>query len=63
MSQLWAMFAIQGPGSVELLEPLIDADLASMKYPAATGPNFAPGLPARGGIISRTGYTGRTGSS
>ena len=27
VSRLWAMFAIQGPRSVELLQPLVDVDL------------------------------------
>ena len=28
VTRLWAMFAVQGPGSVELLPPLVDVDLA-----------------------------------
>ena len=32
VSRLWAMFAIQGPRSVELLQPLVDVDLQSMRY-------------------------------
>src|SRR3972149_1928171 len=32
VTRLWAMFAIQGPRSVELLQPLVDVDMQSMKY-------------------------------
>ena len=32
VTRLWAMFAIQGPRSVELLQPLVDVDLHSMRY-------------------------------
>ena len=32
VSRLWAMFAVQGPRSVELLQPLVDVDLRSMRY-------------------------------
>ena len=31
VSRLWAMFAIQGPCSVELLQPLVDVDVQAMR--------------------------------
>jgi aminomethyltransferase len=62
ISRLWAMIAIQGPRSVELLQPIIDADLQAMKYyrgaPVAI---LHPAAKRQGGIISRTGYTGEDG--
>jgi len=57
-----AMFAIQGPKAVELLQPFVDVDLATIKYynglhvsfnhPKATGRKF---------LLTRTGYTGEDG--
>jgi len=32
LTHLWAMFAIQGPRSLELIQPFVDVDLESMKY-------------------------------
>ena len=52
-----ALIAIQGPKSVELLQPHVDVDLASMKYYFCTQGNVY-GRPA---IIARTGYTGEDG--
>ena len=62
VTRLWAMFAIQGPRSVELLQPLVDADLHSMRY--YNGAQVAilhPAARRQGGIITRTGYTGEDG--
>jgi aminomethyltransferase len=53
----WGMIAVQGPRAVALLEPLVEADLRSMKY--YTGVETRIG--GHGGIISRTGYTGEDG--
>ena len=62
VTRLWAMFAIQGPRSVELLQPFIDVDLASMKYyNGAQVRILHPAANRQGGIISRTGYTGEDG--
>ena len=62
VSRLWAMIAIQGPRSVELLQPLIDADLKSMKYYRGAQVGILhPAAQRQGGIISRTGYTGEDG--
>ena len=62
VSRLWAMFAIQGPRSVELLQPLVDVDLQSMRYyRGAQSPIFHPAAQRQGCIISRTGYTGEDG--
>jgi aminomethyltransferase len=52
-----ALIAIQGPRSVEMLQPHVDVDLAPMRYYfAAEG--RAGGIPA---VIARTGYTGEDG--
>ncbi len=32
LSRLWAMFAIQGPKSVEVMQPLVNVDLQWMRY-------------------------------
>ncbi len=62
VSRLWAMIAIQGPRSVELLQPLVDMDLQSMKYyRGAQVVILHPAAKHQGGIISRTGYTGEDG--
>jgi aminomethyltransferase len=62
VSRLWAMIAIQGPRSVELLQPLIDVDLRSMRYyHGAQVSLLHPAARRQGGIISRTGYTGEDG--
>ena len=47
VSRLWAMFAIQGPRSVEILQPLVDVDLRSMRYyRGAQVQHPPPGRPA-----------------
>ncbi len=62
VTRLWAMFAIQGPRSVELLQPLVDVDLESMRYyNGAQVRILHPAAQRQGGIISRTGYTGEDG--
>jgi aminomethyltransferase len=62
LTRLWAMFAIQGPRSVELLQPLVDADLEWMRYyNGAQVRILHPAARRQGGIISRTGYTGEDG--
>ncbi len=62
VTRLWAMFAIQGPRSVELLQPLVDEDLESMRYYKGTQVRILhPAACRQGGIISRTGYTGEDG--
>ncbi|MHC4181594.1 MAG: glycine cleavage system aminomethyltransferase GcvT, partial [Planctomycetota bacterium] len=62
LTRLWAMFAIQGPRSVELLQPLIDVDLHLMKYyNGAQVRILHPAAQRQGGIITRTGYTGEDG--
>ena len=52
-----ALIAIQGPRSVELLQPLADVDLSALKYYYATEGRVA-GVQAE---IARTGYTGEDG--
>ena len=52
-----ALIAIQGPRSLELLQPLTKTDLSAVKYYYATEGEVA-GVPAE---IARTGYTGEDG--
>lgn len=62
VSRLWAMFAIQGPRSVDVLQPLVHVDLKWMRYyRGARVQLLHPGAHRQGGIISRTGYTGEDG--
>jgi aminomethyltransferase len=62
LTRLWAMFAIQGPRSVELVQPLVDVDLHSMRYyNGAQVRILHPAAQRQGGIITRTGYTGEDG--
>lgn len=51
------MLALQGPKSIEILQPLVDCSLAAMKYYSAAECRTI-GFPA---IVSRTGYTGEDG--
>jgi aminomethyltransferase len=56
-SPLWAQLALQGPRSVEILQPLTGVDLGAIRnYHFGTG--SVCGVPA---IVSRTGYTGEDG--
>jgi len=52
-----SLVAVQGPRAAELLSPLTDVDLASLKY-YAIAEGHAAGQPAH---IARTGYTGEDG--
>ena len=52
-----SLVAVQGPRAAELLAPLTDVDLASLKYYAIVE-GHAAGVPA---FIARTGYTGEDG--
>ena len=62
LTRLWAMLAIQGPRSVELLQPFVDLDLDTMKYYRGGQVRILhPAARRQGGIISRTGYTGEDG--
>jgi aminomethyltransferase len=62
VTRLWAMFAVQGPRSIELLQPLVDVDLDSMRYyNGALVRILHPAARRQGGIITRTGYTGEDG--
>ncbi len=62
VTRLWAMLAVQGPRSVELLQPLVDADLRTMEYYWGSQVRILhPAAQRQGGIISRTGYTGEDG--
>ena len=62
VTHLWSMFAVQGPRSVDLLQPFLDVDLNTMKYyKGAQVRILHPAARRQGGIISRTGYTGEDG--
>ncbi|HTX59907.1 MAG TPA: glycine cleavage system aminomethyltransferase GcvT [Verrucomicrobiae bacterium] len=52
-----ALIAIQGPRSVEMLQPHVDVDLAAMRY-YFCAQGSVEGVPA---TIARTGYTGEDG--
>src|SRR5262245_40258256 len=52
-----AMIAVQGPQALRLLQPLIDRDLAAMRYYHGDYGQIA----GRDCYISRTGYTGEDG--
>ncbi|HET9853411.1 MAG TPA: glycine cleavage T C-terminal barrel domain-containing protein, partial [Candidatus Limnocylindrales bacterium] len=51
------LLAVQGPRAAEVLGPLTDVDLASLRYYAAAEGTVA-GIP---GLVARTGYTGEDG--
>ncbi len=51
------LVAVQGPRSVDILQPLTDVDLASIRYYGIVEGHVA-GTPA---LIARTGYTGEDG--
>jgi aminomethyltransferase len=51
------LVAIQGPRAVDVLAPLTDIDLGSLRYYAVAEGNVA-GIPA---LVARTGYTGEDG--
>lgn len=52
-----AMIAVQGPRAIELAQPLVDRDLASMKYYTGIRTKIA----GHEALVSRTGYTGEDG--
>lgn len=52
-----ALIAIQGPRSVEMLQPHVDVDLVSLRY-YFCAEGLVNGVPA---VIARTGYTGEDG--
>jgi aminomethyltransferase len=56
-SQQYALIAVQGPRSQEILATLTDADLAGLKYYAG----LAGLVDGRQALIARTGYTGEDG--
>lgn len=56
-SDEYALVAVQGPRSAEILRPLTEADLDALKYYAIV-PGVVAGTPA---LVARTGYTGEDG--
>jgi aminomethyltransferase len=51
------LLAVQGPRSLDVLAPLTDVDLSSLRYYAVAEGHVA-GIPA---LVARTGYTGEDG--
>ena len=57
-----AMFAVQGPKAVELLQTFVDTDLATIKYYNGTHVSLDhPKAKGRTFLLTRTGYTGEDG--
>ncbi|MEM9352191.1 MAG: glycine cleavage system aminomethyltransferase GcvT [Planctomycetota bacterium] len=54
----WAMMALQGPRAIELLDPLVEHELTSLRYYNGVMTPFAE---VGGCYVSRTGYTGEDG--
>ncbi|WP_425618867.1 glycine cleavage system aminomethyltransferase GcvT [Anatilimnocola sp. NA78] len=52
-----AMIAVQGPGALRLLEPLVGADLGGLAYYSGAETSIC----GHRGLVSRTGYTGEDG--
>ena len=52
-----ALVAVQGPASIDVVQPLTDVDLRTLRYYAIAEGSVA-GLPA---LVARTGYTGEDG--
>jgi aminomethyltransferase len=52
-----ALIAVQGPRSVDVLAPLVDTDIAALKYYTCVETK-AGGIPV---VVARTGYTGEDG--
>ncbi len=57
LTQQWAMIAVQGPRALEAVQPLVQQPLQELRYYRATETTVL----GRGGIVSRTGYTGEDG--
>lgn len=57
LTEAWAMIAVQGPAAVGVLTPHVEHDLRGMGYYTATEARMF----GRGGLVSRTGYTGEDG--
>ncbi|MBL9093247.1 MAG: glycine cleavage system aminomethyltransferase GcvT [Planctomycetaceae bacterium] len=61
-----AMIAVQGPRALDILQPIVDAELGAMKYYQCRETRFPSlsdkkaGLEVHG-LVSRTGYTGEDG--
>jgi aminomethyltransferase len=53
----WAMIAVQGPKALQIAQPMIDVNVAGMKYYTGAETRIC----GHGGIVSRTGYTGEDG--
>src|SRR2546426_1170787 len=52
-----ALCTVQGPRSVDIVEPVTDVDLGALRY-YAIGEGRVAGIPA---LVARTGYTGEDG--
>jgi aminomethyltransferase len=56
-SQDYALLAVQGPASVEILAGLTETDLAGVKYYAS----YPTAVAGKKALLARTGYTGEDG--
>ena len=56
-----ALIAVQGPRSLEVLEPLIDGSPGDLSYYSAGEMELGEGADAIDIIVARTGYTGEDG--
>jgi aminomethyltransferase len=57
LTTAWGMIAVQGPKALGVLQPLVEIELAKMKYYTGAETRIC----GHGGIVSRTGYTGEDG--
>jgi aminomethyltransferase len=55
-----ALLAVQGPLALDIVAPLCDADIRSLRHFSSTGSRVA-GIDACTSVVSRTGYTGEDG--
>lgn len=58
VSDQWAQLALQGPKAEEILQPLVDANLADIAYYWVRPHTKVDGVDC---LVSRTGYTGEDG--
>jgi len=55
-----ALIAVQGPGAVDIVAPLCEAEVRDLRPFRSTGARVA-GIDASTSVVSRTGYTGEDG--
>jgi aminomethyltransferase len=57
LTRQWAMIAVQGPRAMEIVQPLVEGEIARLGYYRG----FETRVGGCGGVVSRTGYTGEDG--